>query len=81
MLLDVMANTCKDSFDLFFALYKFNNSSIEQLNRFSEAVQQLQDELLSGGWVRGRGREGGGTCSATGERERVCVCVCVCVCV
>ena len=44
-LLELVDNTCKDSFDLFLALYKHNARSTEQLSRFSKTVEALSEEL------------------------------------
>lgn len=44
-LLQLVDNTCKDSFDLFLALYKHNERSTEQLLRFSKAFHGLAREL------------------------------------
>lgn len=48
-LLQLVDGTCKDSFDLFFALYKFNPHSEEQLSAMEEAmrsvVQQLRENM------------------------------------
>lgn len=47
-LLALQENTCKDSFDLFFALYRFNNNSAHQLNQFARAFEQVMYELREG---------------------------------
>ncbi|CAK9064829.1 Bifunctional aspartate aminotransferase and glutamate/aspartate-prephenate aminotransferase (PhPPA-AT) [Durusdinium trenchii] len=45
-LLDLVENTCKDSFDLFSALYKFNPNSSRQLVGLQQAMQTLIGQLL-----------------------------------
>merc|ERR1712139_761515 len=47
-LLQLTENTCKDSFDLFFALYKFNPNSDGQLQAFQSAIAQVSSELQAG---------------------------------
>ena len=46
-LLDLVSNTCKDSFDLFYALYSHNAASSEQLRQISAAFEELRSDLLS----------------------------------
>lgn len=40
-----MDNTVADSFDLFYAIYKYNPSSAKQLAKFEEAFSNLKKEL------------------------------------
>ena len=40
-----MDNTCKDSFDLFYALYKFNPSANDQLECMGKAFEQVKQML------------------------------------
>jgi len=47
-LLQLVYNTCKDSFDLFFALYKFNPNSAQQLQCLEAAMGDLCKELRDG---------------------------------
>jgi prephenate dehydrogenase len=47
-LLTLQENTCKDSFDLFFALYRFNDNSTRQLSQFARAFEQVMFELRDG---------------------------------
>ncbi len=44
-LLQLVDNTCKDSFDLFFALYKFNPNSEAQLRVFEQALADVAATL------------------------------------
>lgn len=44
-LLQLVDGTCKDSFDLFFALYKFNPHSEEQLNAIEDAMHTVSSKL------------------------------------
>merc|ERR1719350_510759 len=46
-LLQLVENTCKDSFDLFFALYKYNPNSAQQLQSLEEAIRDVAQELLA----------------------------------
>mmetsp|Transcript_62314 Transcript_62314/g.140399 ORF Transcript_62314/g.140399 Transcript_62314/m.140399 type:complete len:629 (-) Transcript_62314:83-1969(-) len=46
-LLQLVENTCKDSFDLFFALYKFNPNSAQQLQSLEEAIADVTQDLRS----------------------------------
>lgn len=52
-LLQLVETTCKDSFDLFYALYQCNPNSAQQLEAFKSAMaevsQQLQGSLPPGG--------------------------------
>ena len=40
-LLELVDNTCRDSFDLFYALYKYNHNSSEQLTMLNDAFDSL----------------------------------------
>merc|ERR1712217_83619 len=44
-LLHLQENTCRDSFDLFFALYKCNPNSASQLKAFEKALAEVSNEL------------------------------------
>lgn len=44
-LLQLVDNTCKDSFDLFYALYKCNPNSAQQLQTIEDAITQVSQEL------------------------------------
>lgn len=44
-LLQLVENTCKDSFDLFYALYKCNPNSAQQLKAFEDAIAEVSTEL------------------------------------
>jgi len=44
-LLKLVENTCKDSMDLFYALYAHNPDASEQLSQFSEAFSDLRADL------------------------------------
>lgn len=46
-LLQLVDNTCKDSFDLFFALYKCNPNSEKQLQAIEESIKDVSAELRS----------------------------------
>lgn len=46
-LLQLVDSTCKDSFDLFYALYKFNPSSEKQLAALEDAVSEVGRQLRS----------------------------------
>ena len=46
-LLQVRDNTCRDSFDLFYALYSHNNNSSEQLRTFAAALAELRAEIAA----------------------------------
>jgi len=48
-LLQLVENTSKDSFDLFYALYKFNPSSAQQLQAFEDAMAGVSRDLRAGG--------------------------------
>merc|ERR1712192_380773 len=47
-LLHLTDNTCKDSFDLFFALYKCNPNSEVQLQAFQSAIAEVSAQLQEG---------------------------------
>ena len=63
-LLQLVDNTCKDSFDLFFALYKYNPSSERQLCALEEAMTHVASNLRSGA---AGGGKGGGSGSGSGS--------------
>jgi len=44
-LLQLVENTCKDSFDLFLALYRHNKSSRRQLDALAAALDEIRGEL------------------------------------
>jgi len=44
-LLHLVENTCKDSFDLFYALYKYNPESARQLKAIQDAIVDVQRDL------------------------------------
>ena len=46
-LLELVDNTCKDSFDLFFALYKYNPESEAQLQALEQALAEVATTLRS----------------------------------
>lgn len=52
-LLALQANTCKDSFDLFFALFKYNTNSEQTLAQFSDAFEHVAHQLRNGRMVEG----------------------------
>ncbi|CAN0389067.1 unnamed protein product, partial [Phaeothamnion confervicola] len=45
--LRLMENTCSDSFDLFYGLYKFNAHSHEQLRRLRESFAHVERQLAA----------------------------------
>jgi len=45
-LLNLMDNTVRDSFDLYFGLFLFNKNSRQQLERFHLAFESLQNQLF-----------------------------------
>ena len=45
--LELVDNTCKDSFDLFFGLYHFNSYASNQLRKIREALAQVERQLAS----------------------------------
>ena len=47
-LLQLVDNTCKDSFDLFYALYSHNPASGKTLADFAKAFEELRAELQGG---------------------------------
>jgi len=67
-LLQLVDNTCKDSFDLFFALYKYNPSSERQLCALEEALTQVAVNLRSG--LKGKESEGEGEGEGEEEEEK-----------
>lgn len=44
-LLQLVENTSRDSFDLFYALFKFNPNSSQQLSSMEQAVQDVSEQL------------------------------------
>ena len=44
-LLELVGNTCEDSFDLFYALYKYNANSRDQLNLLDDAFTKVVRSL------------------------------------
>ena len=62
-LLNLVDNTCSDSFDLFYALYAHNPNSSEQLEQFSEAFEQVRNDLLT--FKSGGGGANGGSSSSS----------------
>jgi len=52
-LLALQANTCKDSFDLFFALFKYNTNSEQTLAQFADAFEHVAHQLRAGRMVGG----------------------------
>eukprot|EP00730_Choanoeca_flexa_P019192 TRINITY_DN9367_c0_g1_i2.p1 TRINITY_DN9367_c0_g1~~TRINITY_DN9367_c0_g1_i2.p1 ORF type:complete len:1041 (+),score=291.40 TRINITY_DN9367_c0_g1_i2:359-3124(+) len=44
-LLALQENTCKDSFDLFYALFKYNTNSDQTLSQFAEAFEHVAKQL------------------------------------
>ena len=51
-------NTCRDSFDLFYALYSHNPASSDQLQQFAEAFDEVRTDLL--GFTPASGSAGAG---------------------
>jgi hypothetical protein len=45
--LKLVDNTCRDSFDLFYGLYKFNTHSYEQIQRLREAFANVERQLAA----------------------------------
>eukprot|EP00002_Diphylleia_rotans_P006763 TRINITY_DN1614_c0_g1_i1.p1 TRINITY_DN1614_c0_g1~~TRINITY_DN1614_c0_g1_i1.p1 ORF type:complete len:584 (+),score=123.88 TRINITY_DN1614_c0_g1_i1:74-1825(+) len=45
VLLDLVDNTCKDSFDLYYGLYKYNPNARKELDALQSALQILKDKL------------------------------------
>lgn len=46
ILLDLVENTAKDSFDLYYGLFMYNKNSMEQLERLDLAFENLKKELF-----------------------------------
>jgi len=46
-LLHLVDNTCKDSFDLFYALYRHNENSKKQLDAMATALDEIRAELTA----------------------------------
>mmetsp|Transcript_37014 Transcript_37014/g.115227 ORF Transcript_37014/g.115227 Transcript_37014/m.115227 type:complete len:501 (+) Transcript_37014:345-1847(+) len=47
-LLQLVDNTCKDSYDLFYALFKYNPNSMQQLEAFEKSIKELSEDLRTG---------------------------------
>ena len=47
LLLGIKNNTCKDSFDLFKGLFKFNTNSTQQLQKFRDALNSIENSLYN----------------------------------
>ena len=47
LLLDIKNNTCKDSFDLFRGLFKFNTNSENQLQKFRDSLNSIESSLYN----------------------------------
>lgn len=45
--LNLVENTCKDSFDLFFGLYFYNKYASNQLQKIREALAQVERQLAA----------------------------------
>lgn len=45
-LLDLVENTCGDSFDLYYGLFLYNKNALEQLQRLDMAFESLKKELF-----------------------------------
>ena len=45
--LNLVENTCKDSFDLFFGLYYYNKYAANQLQKIKEALIQVERQLAA----------------------------------
>ncbi len=45
--LNLVENTCKDSFDLFFGLYYYNSFAASQLQNIREALAQVERQLAA----------------------------------
>lgn len=45
--LKLVDNTCKDSFDLFYGLFKFNKHSGEQIRKLREAFANVERQLAA----------------------------------
>jgi prephenate dehydrogenase len=45
--LNLVENTCKDSFDLFFGLYYYNSYATNQLQNIREALAQVERQLAA----------------------------------
>jgi prephenate dehydrogenase len=46
-LLNLVENTCKDSFELFFGLYYFNSYASSQLQNIREALAKVEHQLAA----------------------------------
>lgn len=44
-LLGVVDTTCKDSFELFYGLFKYNPSARSQLDRLENALRNIREQL------------------------------------
>ncbi|GKV10203.1 hypothetical protein SLEP1_g21603 [Rubroshorea leprosula] len=47
-LLDLVENTCRDSFDLYYGLFLYNTSALEMLEKLDSAFDALRKELFGG---------------------------------
>jgi DNA-binding transcriptional MocR family regulator len=45
--LKLVDNTCRDSFDLFYGLFKYNKHSAEQIQRLREAFANVERQLAA----------------------------------
>lgn len=45
--LNLVENTCKDSFDLFFGLYYYNSHASNQIHKIREALAQVERQLAA----------------------------------
>lgn len=46
-LLGVVDTTCKDSFDLFYGLFKYNPNARAELNKLESALKNIREKLES----------------------------------
>ena len=66
--LNLVENTCKDSFDLFFGLYYYNSYASSQLQNIREALSQVERQLAA--------KEAYLAAKAENSVGMLCVCVC-----
>uniref|UniRef100_A0A7S2QDY9 Prephenate/arogenate dehydrogenase domain-containing protein n=1 Tax=Zooxanthella nutricula TaxID=1333877 RepID=A0A7S2QDY9_9DINO len=70
----VKDNVCKDSFDLFYGLFKYNQCSLDQLRRFRDSLSaveaQLMERMQKESGERPRSRGAAGRPSAAHGRRR-----------
>lgn len=45
--LKLVDNTCKDSFDLFYGLFKYNKHSADQIHKLREAFANVERQLAA----------------------------------